>query len=198
MCWCNIDVLIDWMVYCQHCAMSCKIFYSTLAIKLLNYDYFQLNRHDNFQAEGRATEDAVPLQRPHLRGQDWGPEALFHQGDHYHHHHHHHRHKHSHHHQHHEDHFQKEELDRMMMNLSGDSKANIDKILEEFRNAKMVQIWFSCFMITIIILTMISTMAMINDHHEIIRKVRNWIWSALSHWTSSSWKIRSWIWLRDH
>merc|ERR550539_825238 len=31
----------------------------------------------------------------------------------------------------------KEELDRMMMNLSRDSKANIDKILEEFRNAKM-------------------------------------------------------------
>ena len=27
----------------------------------------------------------------------------------------------------------------MMMNLSGDSKANIDKILEEFRNAKMVK-----------------------------------------------------------
>merc|ERR1712209_328229 len=30
----------------------------------------------------------------------------------------------------------KEELDRMMRSLSGDSKANIDKILEEFRNAK--------------------------------------------------------------
>ena len=34
---------------------------------------------------------------------------------------------------------QKEELDRMMRSLSGDSKANIDKILEEFRNAKKVE-----------------------------------------------------------
>ena len=32
------------------------------------------------QVERRAAEDAVPLQRPHLRGQDWGPEALLHQG----------------------------------------------------------------------------------------------------------------------
>ena len=32
------------------------------------------------QVERRAAEDAVPLQRPHLRGQDWGPEAVLHQG----------------------------------------------------------------------------------------------------------------------
>ena len=32
----------------------------------------------------------------------------------------------------------------MMMNLSGDSKTNIDKILEEFRNAKMVEIVIHC------------------------------------------------------
>ena len=32
------------------------------------------------QVERRAAEDAVPLQRPHLRGQDRGPEALLHQG----------------------------------------------------------------------------------------------------------------------
>ena len=31
-----------------------------------------------------------------------------------------------------------------MMNLSGDSKTNIDKILEEFRNAKMVEIVIHC------------------------------------------------------
>ena len=32
------------------------------------------------QVERRAAEDAVPLQRPHLRGQDRGPEVLLHQG----------------------------------------------------------------------------------------------------------------------
>ena len=32
----------------------------------------------------------------------------------------------------------------MMMNLSGDSKTNIDKILEEFRNAKMVENVIHC------------------------------------------------------
>ena len=50
----------------------------------------------------------------------------------------------------------------MMMNLSGDSKANIDKILEEFRNAKMVKtvisiiiLFFITIMINIIFIVMI-------------------------------------------
>ena len=41
---------------------------------------------------------------------------------------------------HHNNSFQKEELDKLMRNLSGESKADIDRILEEFKKAKMVKI----------------------------------------------------------
>ena len=41
---------------------------------------FLATAYNKKQVERRAAEDAVPLQRPHLRGQDRGPEALLHQG----------------------------------------------------------------------------------------------------------------------
>ena len=41
---------------------------------------FLATAHNKKQVERRAAEDAVPLQRPHLRGQDRGPEAVLHQG----------------------------------------------------------------------------------------------------------------------